>query len=124
MKVKFVRETRVHGECHPRGIGDDTAVFLTSKAVLCIFLFWVMIEMVLRYYTDEERNENKSISFSSVQQINTIETLATMGAIPAGFRPSMLAQLLDEGNMGLSVSTLVVKQSKLNFNFSVIVKTS
>ncbi|KAM7327373.1 hypothetical protein ACRRTK_013740 [Alexandromys fortis] len=32
------------------------------------------------------------------EQINTIETLATMGAIPAGFRPSLLAQLLDEGN--------------------------
>ncbi|XP_057637651.1 nephrocystin-1 isoform X1 [Chionomys nivalis] len=32
------------------------------------------------------------------EQINTIETLATMGAIPAGFRPSLLAQLLDDGN--------------------------
>ncbi|XP_038186387.1 nephrocystin-1 isoform X3 [Arvicola amphibius] len=32
------------------------------------------------------------------EQINTADMLATMGAIPAGFRPSMLAQLLDEGN--------------------------
>lgn len=104
MKVKFIREARVHGECHPRGIAGDTAVFLPSKFVFCIFLFWLMIEIVLRYYTDNERNENKSISFSSLQQINTIDMLATMGAIPAGFRPSMLAQLLDEGNMGLSVS--------------------
>nr|XP_048315780.1 nephrocystin-1 isoform X5 [Myodes glareolus] len=32
------------------------------------------------------------------EQINTIDMLATMGAIPAGFRPSMLSQLLDEGN--------------------------
>ncbi|XP_076426709.1 nephrocystin-1 isoform X6 [Peromyscus maniculatus bairdii] len=30
------------------------------------------------------------------EQINTIDMLATMGAIPAGFRPSMLSQLLDE----------------------------
>lgn len=32
------------------------------------------------------------------EQINTIDVLATMGAIPAGFRPSTLSQLLDEGN--------------------------
>lgn len=66
-----------------------------------------MIEMVLRYYTDKEKNENKSISFPSLQQINTIDMLATMGAIPAGFRPSMLSQLLDEGNTGLPVSLLL-----------------
>ncbi|XP_012967869.1 nephrocystin-1 isoform X3 [Mesocricetus auratus] len=30
------------------------------------------------------------------EQINTIDVLATMGAIPAGFRPSTLSQLLDE----------------------------
>ncbi|XP_028749222.1 nephrocystin-1 isoform X1 [Peromyscus leucopus] len=30
------------------------------------------------------------------EQINTVDMLATMGAIPAGFRPSMLSQLLDE----------------------------
>lgn len=105
-------------------LGATLQYFLPRSLCFVFFFFWVMIEMVLRYYTDEERNENKSISFSSLQQINTIETLATMGAIPAGFRPSLLAQLLDEGNTGLSVSTLVVKQSKLNFNFSVIVKTS
>ncbi|XP_021048279.1 nephrocystin-1 isoform X2 [Mus pahari] len=32
------------------------------------------------------------------EQINTVDVLATMGAIPAGFRPSTLSQLLDEGN--------------------------
>ncbi|XP_031227694.1 nephrocystin-1 isoform X1 [Mastomys coucha] len=30
------------------------------------------------------------------EQINTVDVLATMGAIPAGFRPSTLSQLLDE----------------------------
>ncbi|XP_023396875.1 nephrocystin-1 isoform X4 [Loxodonta africana] len=32
------------------------------------------------------------------EQINTIDALATTGAVPAGFRPSTLAQLLEEGN--------------------------
>uniref|UniRef100_A0A2K5SEK0 Nephrocystin-1 n=1 Tax=Cebus imitator TaxID=2715852 RepID=A0A2K5SEK0_CEBIM len=31
-------------------------------------------------------------------QINTVDVLTTMGAIPAGFRPSTLSQLLEEGN--------------------------
>uniref|UniRef100_A0A2K6SUS3 Nephrocystin-1 n=1 Tax=Saimiri boliviensis boliviensis TaxID=39432 RepID=A0A2K6SUS3_SAIBB len=31
-------------------------------------------------------------------QINTVDMLTTMGAIPAGFRPSTLSQLLEEGN--------------------------
>ncbi|KAK1332765.1 hypothetical protein QTO34_006295 [Cnephaeus nilssonii] len=33
-----------------------------------------------------------------LQQINTVDVLTTMGAIPAGFRPSTLFQLLEEGN--------------------------
>ncbi|XP_011781775.1 PREDICTED: nephrocystin-1 isoform X1 [Colobus angolensis palliatus] len=33
-----------------------------------------------------------------LQQINTVDVLTTMGAIPAGFRPSTLSQLLEEGN--------------------------
>ncbi|XP_011384197.1 nephrocystin-1 isoform X3 [Pteropus vampyrus] len=32
------------------------------------------------------------------EQISTVDVLTTMGAIPAGFRPSMLFQLLEEGN--------------------------
>uniref|UniRef100_U3C6C7 Nephrocystin-1 n=1 Tax=Callithrix jacchus TaxID=9483 RepID=U3C6C7_CALJA len=32
------------------------------------------------------------------EQINTVDVLTTMGAIPAGFRPSILSQLLEEGN--------------------------
>ncbi|XP_028749224.1 nephrocystin-1 isoform X3 [Peromyscus leucopus] len=32
----------------------------------------------------------------ALSEINTVDMLATMGAIPAGFRPSMLSQLLDE----------------------------
>ncbi|XP_028610468.1 nephrocystin-1 isoform X4 [Grammomys surdaster] len=34
----------------------------------------------------------------AISEINTVDVLATMGAIPAGFRPSTLSQLLDEGN--------------------------
>ncbi|XP_032760066.1 nephrocystin-1 isoform X4 [Rattus rattus] len=33
----------------------------------------------------------------AISEINTVDVLATMGAIPAGFRPSTLSQLLDEG---------------------------
>ncbi|XP_032508882.1 nephrocystin-1 isoform X4 [Phocoena sinus] len=33
-----------------------------------------------------------------LEQINTVDVLTTMGAIPAGFRPSTLFQLLEEGN--------------------------
>ncbi|XP_008063848.1 nephrocystin-1 [Carlito syrichta] len=32
------------------------------------------------------------------EQIDTVDVLTTMGAIPAGFRPSTLSQLLEEGN--------------------------
>uniref|UniRef100_A0A452FTC6 Nephrocystin-1 n=1 Tax=Capra hircus TaxID=9925 RepID=A0A452FTC6_CAPHI len=39
-----------------------------------------------------------SILFYSLQQINTVDVLTAMGAIPAGFRPSTLFQLLEEGN--------------------------
>ncbi|XP_008826397.1 nephrocystin-1 isoform X2 [Nannospalax galili] len=34
----------------------------------------------------------------AISEINTIDVLTTMGTIPAGFRPSTLAQLLEEGN--------------------------
>uniref|UniRef100_A0A674J9E9 Nephrocystin 1 n=1 Tax=Terrapene triunguis TaxID=2587831 RepID=A0A674J9E9_9SAUR len=39
--------------------------------------------------------EKKPLCF---EQNNTIDVLATMGAVPAGFRPSTLSQLLEEGN--------------------------
>ncbi|ELK15212.1 Nephrocystin-1 [Pteropus alecto] len=34
----------------------------------------------------------------ALSEISTVDVLTTMGAIPAGFRPSMLFQLLEEGN--------------------------
>nr|XP_006116306.1 nephrocystin-1 [Pelodiscus sinensis] len=34
----------------------------------------------------------------AITENNTIDMLATMGAVPAGFRPSTLSQLLEEGN--------------------------
>ncbi|XP_038607338.1 nephrocystin-1 [Tachyglossus aculeatus] len=34
----------------------------------------------------------------AITEVNTIDVLTTMGAIPAGFRPSTLFQLLEEGN--------------------------
>ncbi|XP_074844529.1 nephrocystin-1 isoform X1 [Carettochelys insculpta] len=34
----------------------------------------------------------------AIKENNTIDVLTTMGAVPAGFRPSTLSQLLEEGN--------------------------
>lgn len=50
-------------------------------------------------------NANKSVLFYSLQQINTVDVLTAMGAIPAGFRPSTLFQLLEEGSRCPSPST-------------------
>uniref|UniRef100_A0A452FTR0 Nephrocystin-1 n=1 Tax=Capra hircus TaxID=9925 RepID=A0A452FTR0_CAPHI len=47
---------------------------------------------------DETAEGAESILFYSLQQINTVDVLTAMGAIPAGFRPSTLFQLLEEGN--------------------------
>uniref|UniRef100_A0A8C3XQZ9 Nephrocystin-1 n=1 Tax=Chelydra serpentina TaxID=8475 RepID=A0A8C3XQZ9_CHESE len=44
---------------------------------------------------DETQIKQKILCF---EQNNTIDVLATMGAVPAGFRPSTLSQLLEEGN--------------------------
>lgn len=51
----------------------------------------------------EEVKQRTDSHWSAVQkaiseQINTVDVLTTMGAIPAGFRPSTLFQLLEEGN--------------------------
>ncbi|KAF6303095.1 nephrocystin 1 [Rhinolophus ferrumequinum] len=37
------------------------------------------------------------------EQINTVDVLTTMGAIPTGFRPSTLVQLLEEENKGKNI---------------------
>ncbi|XP_077699468.1 nephrocystin-1 isoform X2 [Canis aureus] len=50
----------------------------------------------------EEVKQRTDSHWSAVQkaisEINTVDVLTTMGAIPAGFRPSTLFQLLEEGN--------------------------
>uniref|UniRef100_A0A8C9KP78 Nephrocystin-1 n=1 Tax=Panthera tigris altaica TaxID=74533 RepID=A0A8C9KP78_PANTA len=46
----------------------------------------------------ETLEDTTDFGFYCLQQINTIDVLTTMGAIPSGFRPSMLFQLLEEGN--------------------------
>uniref|UniRef100_A0A2K6BPC5 Nephrocystin-1 n=1 Tax=Macaca nemestrina TaxID=9545 RepID=A0A2K6BPC5_MACNE len=65
----------------------------------------------LEPYSEEEEEGQESIEEGSeedvevvdetadgAEQINTVDVLTTMGAIPAGFRPSTLSQLLEEGN--------------------------
>uniref|UniRef100_A0A2I3HBP4 Nephrocystin-1 n=1 Tax=Nomascus leucogenys TaxID=61853 RepID=A0A2I3HBP4_NOMLE len=46
----------------------------------------------------EEDVEVVDETADGAEQINTVDVLTTMGAIPAGFRPSTLSQLLEEGN--------------------------
>ncbi|XP_053779907.1 nephrocystin-1 isoform X2 [Desmodus rotundus] len=48
--------------------------------------------------TDSQWSTVRKAVSEHVQQINTVDVLTTMGAIPAGFRPSTLFQLLEEGN--------------------------
>ncbi|KAF6105152.1 nephrocystin 1 [Phyllostomus discolor] len=48
--------------------------------------------------TDSHWSTVRKALSEHVQQINTVDVLTTMGAIPAGFRPSTLFQLLEEGN--------------------------
>lgn len=59
-------------------------------------------EVEVKQRTDSHWNAvRKALS----EQISTVDVLTTMGAIPAGFRPSMLFQLLEEGNRCLSATT-------------------
>ncbi|XP_077891631.1 nephrocystin-1-like isoform X5 [Ictidomys tridecemlineatus] len=51
---------------------------------------------------ESEANQRTDTRHSAVQkaisEMNTVDVLTSMGAIPAGFRPSTLSQLLEEGN--------------------------
>uniref|UniRef100_A0A2I3GYV7 Nephrocystin-1 n=1 Tax=Nomascus leucogenys TaxID=61853 RepID=A0A2I3GYV7_NOMLE len=55
-------------------------------------------ETGFRAWNVQSRGHIFLVSKPVLQQINTVDVLTTMGAIPAGFRPSTLSQLLEEGN--------------------------
>ncbi|KAM6178267.1 nephrocystin-1 [Rhynchocyon petersi] len=48
----------------------------------------------------EQRTEShwSAVQKAVSEQVDTVNVLTTMGAVPAGFRPSTLCQLLEEGN--------------------------
>ncbi|XP_011781777.1 PREDICTED: nephrocystin-1 isoform X3 [Colobus angolensis palliatus] len=46
----------------------------------------------------QRTDSRRSAVQKAISEINTVDVLTTMGAIPAGFRPSTLSQLLEEGN--------------------------
>ncbi|XP_036158148.1 nephrocystin-1 isoform X2 [Myotis myotis] len=52
----------------------------------------------VEHRTDSHWSAVQKALSEHLQQINTVDVLTTMGAIPAGFRPSTLFQLLEEGN--------------------------
>ncbi|KAM5126860.1 nephrocystin-1-like isoform 2-T2 [Callospermophilus lateralis] len=47
---------------------------------------------------DQRTDTHCSAVQKAISEMNTVDVLTSMGAIPAGFRPSMLSQLLEEGN--------------------------
>uniref|UniRef100_R4GCU8 Nephrocystin-1 n=1 Tax=Anolis carolinensis TaxID=28377 RepID=R4GCU8_ANOCA len=47
--------------------------------------------------SEEEMEEDIEVTDETAGGNNTLDALTTMGAVPAGFRPSTLAQLLEEG---------------------------
>ncbi|XP_033031376.1 nephrocystin-1 isoform X2 [Trachypithecus francoisi] len=46
----------------------------------------------------QRTDSHRSAVQKAISEINTVDVLTMMGAIPAGFRPSTLSQLLEEGN--------------------------
>uniref|UniRef100_A0A2K6L9E9 Nephrocystin-1 n=1 Tax=Rhinopithecus bieti TaxID=61621 RepID=A0A2K6L9E9_RHIBE len=46
----------------------------------------------------QRTDSRRSAVQKAISEINTVDVLTTMGAIPTGFRPSTLSQLLEEGN--------------------------
>ncbi|KAM5143748.1 nephrocystin-1-like isoform 2-T2 [Callospermophilus lateralis] len=47
---------------------------------------------------DQRTDTHCSAVQKAISEMNTVDVLTSMGAIPAGFRPSTLSQLLEEGN--------------------------
>uniref|UniRef100_A0A2K6SUR6 Nephrocystin-1 n=1 Tax=Saimiri boliviensis boliviensis TaxID=39432 RepID=A0A2K6SUR6_SAIBB len=111
--VEVVDQTADGAEVKQRTDSHWSAV---QKAISEVSIFY-LINDVLFYYpidlmgnrmeTVEDSNdlkegsaalEHRALHAKHCMQINTVDMLTTMGAIPAGFRPSTLSQLLEEGN--------------------------
>ncbi|KAG3263792.1 hypothetical protein H1C71_042817 [Ictidomys tridecemlineatus] len=75
-------------------------VVALSRHVHVVFSRWVGLAVVPKGHSGEVRNHGWKrafhFCFSSPRQMNTLDVLTSMGAIPAGFRPSTLSQLLEE----------------------------
>uniref|UniRef100_A0A8C9EIA0 Nephrocystin 1 n=1 Tax=Pavo cristatus TaxID=9049 RepID=A0A8C9EIA0_PAVCR len=54
--------------------------------------------MVKKYFFSSRTDSHWSAVRKAITESDTVEILATMGAVPAGFRLSTLSQLLEEGN--------------------------
>lgn len=78
-----------------------------SRHVHVVFSRWVGLAVVLKGHSGEVRNHGwkraDHFCLSSPRQMNTVGVLTSMGAIPAGFRPSTLSQLLEEGTVALGL---------------------
>uniref|UniRef100_A0A8C5YQN0 Nephrocystin-1 n=1 Tax=Marmota marmota marmota TaxID=9994 RepID=A0A8C5YQN0_MARMA len=81
---------------------SEVGICSLSRHVHVVFSRWVVLAVVLKGHGGEVRNHGwkraDHFCLSSPWQMNTVDVLTSMGAIPAGFRPSTLSQLLEEGN--------------------------
>uniref|UniRef100_A0A2K6L9B8 Nephrocystin-1 n=1 Tax=Rhinopithecus bieti TaxID=61621 RepID=A0A2K6L9B8_RHIBE len=101
--VEVVDETADGAEVKQRTDSRRSAVqkAISEVGIFCLIddvLFcYLMALMQNRMETVEDSNGSET-GFRTWNQINTVDVLTTMGAIPTGFRPSTLSQLLEEGN--------------------------
>uniref|UniRef100_A0A8I3WEE7 Nephrocystin-1 n=1 Tax=Callithrix jacchus TaxID=9483 RepID=A0A8I3WEE7_CALJA len=116
--VEVVDETADGAEVKQRTDSHWSAI---QKAISEVSIFYLINDVVFYYPVDLMGNRMETVDSNGsergfrawnvqsrgrlflvskpvLQQINTVDVLTTMGAIPAGFRPSTLSQLLEEGN--------------------------
>uniref|UniRef100_A0A670Y7Y6 Nephrocystin-1 n=1 Tax=Pseudonaja textilis TaxID=8673 RepID=A0A670Y7Y6_PSETE len=91
-------------------VADETAGGFAHEAIFPLLLAQTGLSLI-KYLCLNEQN-------------NTLDALTTMGAVPAGFRPSTLAQLLDEGNQFQTASFLQPVLTPSNLSFQDLVWSS
>uniref|UniRef100_A0A2K5J0J5 Nephrocystin-1 n=1 Tax=Colobus angolensis palliatus TaxID=336983 RepID=A0A2K5J0J5_COLAP len=101
--VEMVGETADGAEVKQRTDSRRSAVqkAISEVGIFCLIndvLFCYLMPLMQNRMETVEDSNGCETGFRTWNQINTVDVLTTMGAIPAGFRPSTLSQLLEEGN--------------------------
>ncbi|EFB14663.1 hypothetical protein PANDA_016802, partial [Ailuropoda melanoleuca] len=93
------QRTDSHWSAVRKAISEVRIACSVNDVMFCYLT--VLIEVIRENIMKVKKHERKQATpfcLYCLQQINTVDVLTTMGAIPAGFRPSTLFQLLEEGN--------------------------